>query len=532
MRLGTLIAIIFLLAYAVQLAASTLATPAPNPGAATGQRGVLTIEAPGLGPRDHLCATVWGWAPNGSILLLAKACGTGPTLTASFEGVERYLLEWRRSLLESHNDPRLVKPGIIVMLADTVPGQGIYSYIKTHLVDIEQMLHQNSLTIRLAPHEIAEMKKKPLVALPQELQSWPPRVLPGDTPGAYWLLTGNPEIAQNTPIPLSIVRLNGYLEHFRRDAAHLSELLYYTSSSGIVFSAAFGVASNSARTIIWSAKEIFAIGPTDPQHLMAKTLAFMVVAGYDENAKPLYTGSGLYPGGFGDTGVVRNAYINPMGPSKDVLIAVGFKGDVAYATYCLRAIGSGACLAYAYAALHRPLLYQNLMYYWYEVDNNPEDGKGVAEKVRSALRSGAWETGWTETHHGGYYKPYGAVHNNYHTTPLLGFGIPIAKLLEKAGAAIGSPVAPFLTVSVGTNDTQRDLVLVELVLDALRDPNVIYDVEGIHPRLKLYINGKEREVGAAYFDITVLKPGAAPPPPRNPGQPIPTSNDTEENGRP
>ena len=531
MRLGTLIAIIFLLAYAVQLAASTLATPAPIPGATVGGRNTLTIEAPGLGPRDHLCATVWGWAPNGSILLLAKACGTGPTLTAPFKGVETYLKDWRKSLTASHNDPKLVKPGIIVMLADTVPGQGIYSYIKTVLPDIDATLEKASLTVRLAPREVAAMKKRPLVPAKNMPQEWPPRIMPGREAGTYWLLESEPRVAHDVPIPLSIVRLSDYLEHFRSDTLHLSELLYCTSQDSIVFNAAFGVTAGGASFPTWEAKTVYAIGPTDPQHLMAKVLAFMVVAGYDERAEPLYTGSGLYAGLPGDAGVVENAYIHPMGPNRDVLIAVGFKGDLAYATYCLRAIGSGACLAYAYAALYRPRLYQNLMYYWYEVDNNPEDGEGVAEQVyRSALEAGTWGTGWREIKQGTYYKPYGAVHNSYHTTPLLSFGIPVAKLLERAGIKIVGPFAPFLTATVGTNSTSSDLVLVELTLDAFHDPNVIYEAHGVHPRLQLYMNDQEYDVGAAYFDVTVYKPGAAPPPPRNPGQPLPTHEDREGTG--
>ena len=502
MRLGLLIAMVVF----VLLAASVYATRSAHAGG-------IVLHVPGLQPGDTLCASIWGWAPNGSIVELAAGCGKGGRLTLPFQGLRGYLKAWYVDLRAARDSPDSVRPGVIAAIAVTRPGHGIYGYIKALPVDIARTLLYKRLAIDLTASEARRVMSRPLVAwktLESLADKWPPRTIPGGK-GATWVLEDVYYSRERVPVPVSIVRLAGDLAHFRDDYVELMEHIELSYEERVVFEAIAGITSGPfTPPQRWEAAgAIFELTPPTAHTY----LELGVTALYGSDAETLYTGQGLYV----DQGLVRSvkARIRPMGPSRDVLVSVGFLGDVALAGYCLKVPLVPGCQKTALVALTRPRLYLDLMYYWYEVDNNPEDGRGVAENIfRQITETSSWTTGWNRTVYGDFIKLFKTVDNDYHTAPELSISLPVGaviKALEPDAASL--PVLPAFSATLGTEHGHQGISIVYLGLRAVKDEDIVYDVRLLHPYQPVYYDGDFYKLGAAYCDVDVIKPGSRPAPP-------------------
>ena len=92
--------------------------------------------------------SLYVWMPNGSIVELGKFVGKNGVVDIKVAKVISFLREWYRYLASHSNDPRLVKPGIIVLGAIHTP-KGIYGVVKGIPLDMAKILRGSSVEIKV-----------------------------------------------------------------------------------------------------------------------------------------------------------------------------------------------------------------------------------------------------------------------------------------------------------------------------------------------------------------------------------------------
>ncbi len=488
----------------------------------------IVFQVPDLSQNDYVCVSMWGWLPNGSLVQLSKACAAGGTVPLPARRINDYLAAWRASFTNTHTNPNKIRLGILAFIALTKPGKGIYGYVKTIVLGTDGI--HDILVAGLTSAEVKSMLKKPLVPWKKLVDhkttsGWPPGTITSGTPGAEWELERVIAAKQDAPIPVTMLRLTGYLRHFTKDTASLHLHLEAGRNKQIVFEA---IAAISAGSLSIENAEWKVAGPIMILSMNKTLLSLTIISRYDSYADPLYNGSDLYlPIGPSKSfiDVVIRRPIAPEGPNGDVILAAGYKGDLAVAEYCLRTKTPiplpQPCLAEAVISLTRPKIVWDLMYYWYEIDNNPEDGRGVAEKIFYRLvENGYWARTSSYTVQGTLATDYLAAHNVYNTNPVLSAAIPVAALLTGEGSV---PFYAGPDASLGLRNSYTDILLARVQLDAYNEADVLYKFELMHPAKKVYYADHLYTLGAPYYDVEVIKPGSAAPPPP-PGQPHPNRN--------
>jgi hypothetical protein len=88
--------------------------------------------------------SLYAWMPNGSIVELGRYVGRG-TIDVGLQAIIGIAREWRQHLVRHGNDPRLVRPGMIVLGAAHTPS-GVYGVIKGIPLDIEKVLQGASVS--------------------------------------------------------------------------------------------------------------------------------------------------------------------------------------------------------------------------------------------------------------------------------------------------------------------------------------------------------------------------------------------------
>ncbi len=429
---------------------------------------LLVFHVPGVGRGSQVCVSLWGWLPNGTLAPLGWACGTGAAAVPA-GSVNAYLAAWR-----SLAGPG-VEPGVLAMVAVTRPDGYVYGYAKSLLPGPRGV--QGVVDVGLTPAEARDMLREPLAR-------W---IGPG---GAAWRLRGM-TYSGGVPLILGLLRLRGYLEHFRGDTASLHLRIESSRGLPLVFEAVAALRPAPGGETRW-----VVAGPAEALSLDTVLASLTIVAGYSRHAEPLYQGSAAYTQAPLDAAV--RAWIAPLGPGGDALVAAGLVGDTLVARYCLQPLqGPGyGCLATAAVAMARPRLVRGHAVYWYEVDNNPEDGRGLAEKLLhgSAGGSGLEPTPWVVVR-GTLAVNYLPADNPY-TAPALGLAAPIL-----------SPAAPY--TAIGTTRA-ADTLVTRVVLTAYEEPGVAYRYRLLHPAHPVHYQGHIYRLGAAYFDVEVAPPATAP----------------------
>ena len=92
--------------------------------------------------------SLYVWMPNGSIVELGRFLGKNGAVDIKVPKIVSFLKEWYRYLVSHGNDPRLVKPGIIVLGAVHTP-KGIYGVMKGIPLDMAKILSGSSVEIKI-----------------------------------------------------------------------------------------------------------------------------------------------------------------------------------------------------------------------------------------------------------------------------------------------------------------------------------------------------------------------------------------------
>jgi hypothetical protein len=393
--------------------------------------------------------------PNGSIGFLGYTCGRGG-VSLDYGSVKSYASLWRRSLAAKGNDPDNVKPGLI-LLGTAFDAEAAYPFIKGIPVDtgLVQRGYTVSTEIKLNTRNMPKISKTQMQQLISQAlqlvgvtetqaamgaQEFPPgkiveRCIPIRDGWEYdiclvWDLAKTYYVGTNIGIPLSMVHLRGSTsldEVYHVNDVFMHEHLEANSRLGIYVNFAGGAAVKLGSPTL-------RLPPIFKSDLYTYTLK-------GDNVYLDYTRE-VFPDHLGH--LSREGFI----------FADGFIGNYSIAAYDYYFYILGVPwppgylrlkLGNATLAIAVPVLENNKMREWTEVDTVPTDGKGLDPIFNLVARNWA-PAGNTTSQAGVDFYSYVMV-RQVAGTDLLSLAIPI--LVE------GAPITLPLTASVGLSQQNQ-----------------------------------------------------------------------------
>ncbi len=194
--------------------------------------------------------------------------------------------------------------------------------------------------------------------------------------------------------------------------------------------------------------------------------------------------------------------------TNDALLAIGFRGDMAFAEYklyyCYASITGWTCLELdkeANMTLARPVIRNNVIEPWYGIDCNPYDGKGLIEKAFSYVQS-MWEWSNTYDEQGGLYIDVIEVKNELGTNPLFAASADVLALLVPE-LRYTLPLAAIAGVTVGehTESMQYMLLMCDI---SLKSPNERVIANYFYSPVKFEYKDKRYYIGTLYIDAMII----------------------------
>ncbi|BEP17902.1 hypothetical protein PYJP_12540 [Pyrofollis japonicus] len=489
------------------------------------QKARLIIQ--GMPPGSGVCVSLYGWFPDGRIVLLDRECnghGKSSVFNLNIRNIKEYLVNWKGYLSKHRNSIDLLEPGILALIAIDKPGQGVFGLFKGVPLSIENVVdNKASVKIIIGKNSVEEALKHPLLGFAKKSQSinrgdmkvdeeWPPShwLVNGRY---YWQLVNVISERLNAYVPTSMVRLVLDNSATINDVSSivLGEKFEIKGENSIGFTATYHI-SQPYQGVDVSYAEYGAVGPL---YTLKKTAIYLNFAALFKPGSTLDTQ--LYEGLGSSNVVAKTVKIQIQG--NDLLLMIGIKADIALAKYCLavtESAGNVACIRYANFTLIRPVVDNDVMHYWAKAEQFPSYDRFAKDYSTIALY-------WNSTDYG-YYKNileiyYDSVTSRYNTISLLGVSTPIIPLLID-----DVPLALVPVVSAGLGYTEktesRSLLHLEIILN---NDNLYIHPIGFYGPKKLYYESNSYTIGSMVFYIGVTHGGGIPCPPYGP---CPTSNNT------
>ena len=492
-----------------------------------GLQQVKIVVADPLGRTYPTTLSVYGWAPNGSVIELGRVLAKNGVAYLSTRKIVEFLEEWRKYLESRGNDPKLVKVGLIVLGAIHSP-KGVYGIVKGIPLSIAKVLSGASTEIRI----VARLTPKNLLASMDRVKelarlatthaikgvatrvplasssTWPPKQMIDYCDsicfGKYcvdycfiWVLDKVYAVAIDRGAPLVAVYLrspigDNYVN--RVNDVLLREYFEADESKGIEI--AFGILASVKK----GSGEISYSIP-----------GFTIELGGDKHVWLDYYAR----------------FFEGRDFNGDAVLAIGMKGDFAFAKYELQYCYSIRLRGYAWRAtqwpswtpygclpegeanmtLARPVIVNNEIVPWREVDTNPYDGSGVAEKVLDYIEDN-WM--WSKNHvgRGGVYIDAFTVSNEINTHPLFSTSIAVLPaLLSDVPEAL--PFAAIVSASVGLTKKEMSKMLVLCYISVKEEyaSSTYIWANYFYSPTRFEYKGSKYYVGSLYVDALVFSPG-------------------------
>ncbi len=458
------------------------------------------VVSDSLGRKYPTTLSLYMWMPNGSVIEVGKFLGKRGNVDVSLSRVIPLLKEWYNYLTSQGNDPRLVKPGILILGAIHTP-RGVYGIVKGIPLDIVKILNGLSVEIEIveniAPENIliTPQKVKELARLARTLananttrssSSWPPGEMEDycdvicDEFGCIhycfiWKLEKVHASALNKGAPLVVAYVYG-------DAEKVNDVLlreYFEAKESKGIEVAFGITASVKK------------GNGEISYSIP---GFTVELG-GENHIWLDSTARFFEGrDFGD----------------DAILAIGIRGDFAFAKYklqyCIATIVGWICIdtdEEANMTLARPVIQDNKILTWKEVDANPYDGVGIAEKAFKYI-SRNWE--WSPDHieYGGIYIDAFDVSEEIKTHPLFSTSISILPLIL-GELPEGFPLAVVASATVGLTEkeTTKMMVACDISIQKEYASDTYVWANYLYSPTQFKYKGDKYYIGSLYIDALV-----------------------------
>ena len=452
------------------------------------------------GERYPTTVSLYAWMPNGSIVELGKFFGKHGVAKIDVRKVIEFLKSWYEYLLRHGDNPLWVKPGIIILGAVHTPF-GVYAVIKsvplnamkilkglsTEIKIVKKMTKKNVLipineVRKLVSESVERGLAKSLKAKepPHSYSSdWPPRAIiedcyPYTSPDGQptyvcfiWNLDKVYTSMTKHGVPLVVTYIYGAVRE--ADVVHLEEVFRTYESRGIYIS--FG---------------IVAAVKTDSGEISYEIPGFTIQLGGDH----------IW------LNYVRSFY-EGIDFSDDAIVAIGIKGDLAFAEYELwSCIEDGPCVPvgiYANMTLAKPDIENNKLKPWSNVDTNPYDGVGELEKAFRYIRDA-----WNKSRYYMMFKDISInsvnVENDIDTSPLFSTSIAILPILIEAPEAL--PFAALASISVGATREASTFSFVECHITTKHSNDMIL-LRYFYSPVQFEYKGKKYYIGSLYTDVFI-----------------------------
>ena len=317
--------------------------------------------------------SLYAWMPNGSMVSLGIYAGLGD-IAVDYDAVKEAMLVWRTHLLLQGNNPDLVEPGILVFGA--IHGKsGVYPLLRAITLDTDKIVRGLSVAVTIV----------------EDLRGRPPAVSKGWTTGEASLAEGNPR-SITLPLPEEAGRVcywDSGIEGYTLSCYiwSLEEVTGLRLASGLPFVVVYLRGEVDALNHV-SVVEVFESQSSKGLEIGFGATASVgdPVAGWTEYWVPGFTVKLL-----GDKVwlYTHRVFMRKMNFTSPAIVSVGIKGDAALLTYRLyKCSGPGSgeeavCSptnTVAEVSLARPVVENNQLVPWHEVDQDPDDWLGPAEQ--------------------------------------------------------------------------------------------------------------------------------------------------------
>ncbi len=470
-----------------------------------------------------MALSIYAWMPDGRIIELGRFIGKSGIISIAATKVVSFLNEWYRYLISQGNDPRLVKPGIIILGAIHTP-EGIYSVIKGVPLDMSKILHGSSIEIKivekLTPRNIlismsgvkefvklAKAKVNANISTESVFtnnengdrgaisssSSWPPGEIED-----YCGVDYDPETGTYTYYCF-IWKLEKVYASVLNQGAPLVVAYVYDVDGG-----------NYVKRV----NDVLLREYFEAEESKGIEVAFGITASIKKgNGEISYSIPGFTMELGGDNHVWLDNYtrfFEGIDFSNDAILAIGMKGDFAFAKYklqyCYATILGWTCLdtdKEANMTLARPVIENNRIVPWAEVDTNPDDGVGRAEKAFKYIREN-WEWSVSHKEYGGIYIDAFTVSDEVNTHPLFSSSMAILPIiLSEVPEAF--PFVAIVSVAVGLTEkeTTKMLVACDISIRSEYASNTYVWVNYFYSPIQFEYKGNKYYIGSLYIDALI-----------------------------
>ncbi|RLE62542.1 MAG: hypothetical protein DRJ47_10470, partial [Thermoprotei archaeon] len=432
-----------------------------------------------------------------------------------------FLKEWYRYLASHGNDPRLVKPGIIVLGA-VHTAKGVYGVVKGIPLDMAKVLSGSSVEIRIIERLILNNILVPISKVRDPIELAKTKVKAGVSTEGIFTENGG---ADSGVVSFSSGWLPSEIEDYCGTICDEGNCTYYC--------------------FVWKLEEVYASVHNQGMPLVVaylhddadgdyvKRVNNVLLREYfkAEESKSskiafgittsIKTGSGMISysiAGFtvelgGETHVWLDYYgkfFEGIDFDGDAILAIGMKGDFAFARYrlqyCTTAMSEWRCFdtdEEVNMTLARPVIENNSIVEWYEVDDNPFDGVGVAEKAFKYIRE-SWR--WSSIHrdYGGIYIDTFTVSNEIDTHSLFSVSMAVLPIiLSEVPEAYPFVVIVGTPVGLTEMKTAKMLVACDIAVLSEYASNTEVSAKYFYSPIQFEYKGSEYYVGILYIDVLI-----------------------------
>ncbi len=466
--------------------------------------------------------SLYAWMPNGSIIELGKFLGKNGATDIKVTKVTSFLREWYRYLASHGNDPRLVKPGIIVLGAIHTP-KGIYGVMKGIPLDMAKILRGLSVEIKIVEKLTPDNVLVPISKVEKHAKLALAKAKANVSISMKSIFTNNEDSDTGVVLlssawpPDEIENYCGITSHgvycyiWKLDKVYASVL---GEGAPLVVAYVYDVVSGD---YVKRINDVLLREYFEAEESRDIYVAFGITASIKKGSGEIsYSIPGFTVELGGDNHVWLDYYerfFEGTDFSNRAILAIGMKGDFAFAKYKLQYCYKGresptqwSCIdtdEEANMTLARPVIENNEILPWSDVDTSPDDGTGVAEKALKYIKEN-WEWSVSHREYGGIYIDAFTVSDEINTHPLFSTSMAILPIiLSEVPEAF--PFAAIVSVTVGLTEKESTKMLVACDISIQKEyaSNTYVWANYFYSPTQFDYKGNKYYIGSLYIDALI-----------------------------
>jgi len=465
--------------------------------------------------------SLYVWMPNGSIIELGKFLGKNGAIDIKVTKIVSFLREWYGYLASRGNDPRLVKPGIIVLGAIHTP-KGIYGVMKGIPLDMAKILRGLSVEIKITEKLTPNNILVPISKVKEFIELAKSKV--NASVSTEGIFTENDDTDRGV-VSFSSSWPPGEIEDYCGTICDEGGCIYYcfiwkldkvyasVLNQGAPLVVAYvydGVGGDYVKRV----NDVLLREYFEAEESKGIEVAFGITASVKKGSGEIsYSIPGFTVELGGDNHVWLDYYkrfFEGSDFSNRAILAIGMKGDFAFAKYklqyCYTSIIGWTCIdtdEEANMTLARPVIENNEILPWSDVDTSPDDGAGIAEKAFKYIKEN-WEWSVSHKEYGGIYIDAFTVSDEINTHPLFSTSMAILPIiLSEVPEAYPFVAIVSATVGLTEKESTKMLVACDISIQKEYASNTYVWANYFYSPTQFDYKGNKYYVGSLYIDALI-----------------------------